>query len=280
MKARNIGVGVLVGFTLITTVSMGMVCVVELPFWIMFGWAAYLERVVPQIHVNLTQMGLGVACLGAGLALAHQTASWFWQQTKRDRTPATPGQKRWTIMGVGLIVLMFLCGIAAVGMVHQAAWLATSPQPLAENNYRLRGGANAAKCSSNLMQLGRGILLYANAHDDRLPDSLEELVLPENGCDLAAGVLVCPATATLSFRGPATRGNLKPIPCSYVYYGRGLRLPLPGNRPLAAELMANHAGKIMNILFADGHVLSLSPQEAEVALRRLDDPLPGQDRTH
>ncbi|MCA9071447.1 MAG: DUF1559 domain-containing protein, partial [Planctomycetaceae bacterium] len=57
--------------------------------------------------------------------------------------PAWP--KRWTACILGLVLMMFIAGIALVGMTHQIAWLATSEEPLLESTGRSRSPYRIAR---------------------------------------------------------------------------------------------------------------------------------------
>src|SRR5205085_4286528 len=67
-----------------------------------------------------------------------------------------PEPRRWpwrrTLLLVGLVVLMFVSGIAVTGMVHQTGWLVRSPEPLLTGG--VREPAARSKSMNNLKQIG------------------------------------------------------------------------------------------------------------------------------
>jgi fucose 4-O-acetylase-like acetyltransferase len=82
-----------------------------------FGWIFYLGRVLPQIQVN----GAGVATAGVcliALAVGLQWfLRWFVGQMPQDATVGEPPAPAWparrTAVILGLIVLMFVAGMAS-----------------------------------------------------------------------------------------------------------------------------------------------------------------------
>jgi hypothetical protein len=72
---------------------------------------------------------------------------------------------RWTAAILGVVVLMFVAGIAAVGVTHQTAWLATSPEPFAERG----SSATRIMAQNQMKELSLGLVNYAENNDGRLP---------------------------------------------------------------------------------------------------------------
>src|SRR5437868_10169833 len=94
-------------------------------FVLLLGWPWYLARVVGQLTINWGGVLTGVVCLvllGAGL---HAFCGWLYGQLQEGHV----WQKRWTVSLLGAVMLMFVAGIAAVGMTHQTVWLMNSPEP-------------------------------------------------------------------------------------------------------------------------------------------------------
>src|SRR5439155_16451380 len=87
------------------------------------GWIKYLWRVVPQLNPDPWAVGSAVACIAGVIVGAHLFLRWL-----------AGGEWQWkrTFRCVGLIVLMFVAGIALVGVTHQTAWLVRSPEPIME----------------------------------------------------------------------------------------------------------------------------------------------------
>jgi prepilin-type processing-associated H-X9-DG protein len=237
---------------------------------LLFGWVGYLWRVVPQVQIAWGGVAVALACLAGVLFLGHRTARWLWRETRpSELRGVSRWRPAWTLAAAATVVLMFACGIAAVGVTHQAAWLVRSDESLF--GYRSRESANRVKCSSNLRQIGYAIEVYARANHGRLPDSFAELLLSE---DIAAEVFTCPATDLDRAPGKTAQEQVPHLPhhCSYVYHGRGLVQPIPADRPIACEPLPNHRGAGMNVLFADGTVEFIPAADARRIMARLDAP--------
>jgi prepilin-type N-terminal cleavage/methylation domain-containing protein len=103
--------------------------IVEIPGTLVFGWVHYLWRVVPTLNPDPWTVGTAVACLLGVIVGAHLFLRWFSRAGA-----AQPDAPQWplkrTLRLVGLVVLMFVAGIAMIGTVHQTSWLARSPDPL------------------------------------------------------------------------------------------------------------------------------------------------------
>ncbi len=115
---------------------------------------------------------------------------------------------------------------------------------------RARQQARKAKCKSQLKMIGLGLHMFASDHEDKFPESLEQLVTLK----YLSGeqVLECP-----SRKGGA------PGESDYVYL-KGLSLESGPEEPVAFDKKGNHPDG-RNVLFVDGHVQWL--EEAEFQKR-------------
>jgi Protein of unknown function (DUF1559) len=95
------------------------------------GWILYLIRVVPQIRLDLTGVVTAAFCLTGVLVGLHAFAGWIAAHNRGASGPRW--EWRSTLTLVGVIVLAFVAGIAAVGVVHQTGWLMSSPAPVFED---------------------------------------------------------------------------------------------------------------------------------------------------
>src|SRR4051812_7752271 len=97
--------------------------VVQLPLYLLVAWVFYLIRVVPQVQPNWSAIVSAVLSLGGVLFLGQISAAWLWRPSTSTGTAAPrPWKFRWTFAGAAIVVLMFTCGIAAIGVTHQTAW--------------------------------------------------------------------------------------------------------------------------------------------------------------
>ncbi len=233
-RAMKIVLFVLVAFVVLVVVPLAVI------WQLLFGWAFYLGRVIPAVRMQPGGVVLGMACLVGVAVLGHWLAGWLW----REMGPATAPRwrLRWTAISLGIVVLMFVCGISATGVAHQTGWLLRSEERMFT---RVRPTIVRIHCGSDMRQIGLHLREYAKAHDDRLPDSLAAL-----HADAVYLDMVCPSQPGLAF----------------VYYGRGLTWPASANVPILAEPLANHEGEGMNILFDAGEVRFVSADEAQAIL--------------
>ena len=232
-----------------------------------FGWILFLKRVVPQIHVQWGS--LIVALVYASLLITG--AQWFLKWLYREmRAPAAPPawRLRWTFSGALIILLMFLAGMAAIGVAHQTAWLVNSPEPIFKQHF-VREGANRVKCRSNLKRIAQSLSLYAADHAGKYPPDLS-MLLDE---DMPSAVFVCPSSNDEPATGPTTQAIATdlatPNHCSYIYLGKGLSRTANANQVFLLEPLENHQHKGLNVLFGDGRVEWLNKPEAEVLLKKL-----------
>ena len=113
------------------------------------------------------------------------------------------------------------------------------------------------------------MLLYANDHQGRYPDTMGDL-LEE---DITTAVFVCPGSNDFPATGATTQATAVDLYAgghlSYLYFGKGLIGTPPATLILAHEPLANHQNKGMNVLFGDGHVEFITPPAATMILAEL-----------
>lgn len=283
----KIGLAVIASGVLLDCMGLPIQGLIQFAFTIAVGWFGYLRRVVPAARVSWGGVATAVVCLAGVLVLGHATAAWLF--AGRMAAPPGPGASadaagssagagvfRWkfrhTLTAVGVVVLLFVSGLATVGVAHQAVWLARSPEPI----FRYRSyGAAKVQCAANLSSLYKGCYLFANEHQGRFPDSLAELILWGGDDMLSAALFVCPASDGTKPEGATARewgARVAHGHSSYVYHGRGMTMagttaPGAADVPVACEPLANH-GVGMNVVFADGHVDWVPAERARGVLGR------------
>jgi hypothetical protein len=141
---RELLVVIAILFVLVALLVPVNVWVIEVPLTLAFGWATYLWRVVPKANPDPWTVGTAVACLAGVLVGSHVFLRWL------------VGRELWswkrTLRCVGLVVLMFVAGIAVVGTIHQTSWLVRSPEPLVGGG--LRQAPARIQSANNLKQIG------------------------------------------------------------------------------------------------------------------------------
>jgi hypothetical protein len=103
----------------------------ELIVQLTVGWVLFLFRVVPRVRVDAAGVVTAVVCVAA-LVIGLQTFA-GWVTAHNRPAPEARWRWRWTLALVGVVVLAFAAGVAAVGIVHQTGWLLNSPVPLFES---------------------------------------------------------------------------------------------------------------------------------------------------
>lgn len=131
---------------------IGVIVPLDFLFNLAAGWGFYLYRVLPQVRVS----GMGVATALVCMAAFAVGLQWLLHWPARR-----------TSVVLGLIVLMFVAGIAVVGIGHQTAWLLTSPEPIVESG---RVAITGLQSRNNLKQMALAMHNYQ--------DTVEEKSLP------------------------------------------------------------------------------------------------------
>ena len=104
-----------------------LVTVPEAAVAVLFGWVAYLNRVLPEVVVRWDGVVVFLVGLFILTWLLHRLFTWL----RREMTEvAIVWRWRSTFLVVGMVMLMFIAGIAMVGVTHQVAWLTSERQSL------------------------------------------------------------------------------------------------------------------------------------------------------
>lgn len=106
-------------------------------FALLFGWIRFASQVLPKVTVNPAGVGMALGCLVLAAVVGHRFCLWLRQ--------GEPWRWRWTLSGLGGIVVLFAAGMAFTGVAHQAGWLLRSPLPLTVSS-----GGNERNASSSL----------------------------------------------------------------------------------------------------------------------------------
>lgn len=146
MNRRGCACGLLIALAIVPLLLWCLLpgdWIVQLPLTLVLGWAQFLWRVIPTLNPDPWTVGTGLACLVGVIVGAHLFLRWLHRATA-----AQPDVPHWplgrTLRCVGLVVLMFVAGIAVVGVIHQTGWLARSPEPLVERRRTDRRTASAS----------------------------------------------------------------------------------------------------------------------------------------
>lgn len=236
-------------------------------FTLLGGWALFI---ISNAHYVVTHYPIAIVLLVAVVAvylILDIALSKFWNINNERKW-----QQRWT-RGIVVAAIIFpIVGTAASNAVLQLTWLLAVDPPGIVNQYggRSREAANRIKCASNLREIGQAALQYAEINGGALPDSME--LLFQNGT-LENRLLECESSgfvAPSENESPAVRDAfIRQGRAAYVYYGRGLKLPLPADYPLLSEPTMHHIHGA-NICFGDGRVEFMRLDEVQKYLDRVN----------
>jgi hypothetical protein len=249
-KKLTVAVGALAGFLVLSCIGVPGT---EVVWTLAAGWVAYLKRVVPKVTVRWDLVASTAAYLVALVVGAHLLLGWLHRETRNaDATAPAPWKWRWTLGATAVVLLMFVCGIAMVGIVHQTVWLARSPEPLYRRGWRSQ--TVRVVCQSHMREIGRALRLYADENGGSLPDDLRPLVRNET---LDPFHLICPGSdddESAPGATPQERADhlLDGGHCSYVYLGKGLSFG--DGRAVLVEPLENHEGIGLNVLYGNERV--------------------------
>ncbi len=128
--------------TLTLVVCCGLNWILQIPLVLAFGWPGYIARVIPQLSPDPWAVISGILCLATVTGGTHLCSLWLYAATdaQLEGTVRRRWPLKWTGKIVGLVVLMFVAGIACTGLVQQTIWIIRSPEPWTKD----RNGPNPA----------------------------------------------------------------------------------------------------------------------------------------
>ena len=123
-----IELAIVVGIIVLLAFVAGEDYYTQIPARLLFGWAAFMAMNADAMQPNAFLIAEAIVCtalLGIG---AHYFCRWVWIKTTPDGSGAW--RVRWTVTGVAGVLLLFVAGIATIGITHQTAWLFTMKGPM------------------------------------------------------------------------------------------------------------------------------------------------------
>jgi hypothetical protein len=90
----------------------------------------------------------------------HRAGSW-WLRQSSDAEAAPRWKARWSLAITATVGLLFVAGIAVIGITHQTAWLATAPEPLRYETVKSWGQPSSEYVLKNL---GVGVGTYRDCY--------------------------------------------------------------------------------------------------------------------
>ena len=139
--------------------------------------------------------------------------------------------------------------------------------------WHLRWNRDLGKRPGHLRQLGLSVYEFANQHNGKCPDSLEQMV--SMGL-IPADSLVCPASAEVAATGTGAelqKQLAQPGHNSYVYLSRGKTLPTMSPDDILIYEAAPDSGDGVNVCGTDAHVEWIPIPTLREALAKAHDQL-------
>lgn len=142
------------------TIALGYITGVpiETGWRLLAGWLAFLGRTLSRVTVNWSGVATITLCAALLLVGGHRFAVWLSTASAPDDDASRPPRcwpLRRTASVLAIVVLMFVSGISFIGLVHQTAWLATTPEPVNEQRLSLHPLYNSSLY--NLGFIGSGV---------------------------------------------------------------------------------------------------------------------------
>lgn len=137
---------------------------IDLIFSLAFGWLFFLDN-ISKVRINGSGLINGLVCLALFAIGLHLFLGWLHGQMQGQgrNQAASPWKRSWTTSLVAIIVLMFVAGLASVGVTHQTGWLITSSEPLLSSGSRT--AITRHQSVNNLRQIGLALYNY-NRHEE------------------------------------------------------------------------------------------------------------------
>lgn len=142
---------------------------IDIPKALLFGWYGFMKSNAQAMQPNGLLIAEGIACTIILAVGAHYFCRWLWRHMAPEGSDAW--RVRWTVTGLGSVLLLFVAGIATIGITHQAAWLFTMKGPAIINSWGPRFQIPEVLTSA---VPARGAVAAYFARTGRLPKSTEE----------------------------------------------------------------------------------------------------------
>jgi hypothetical protein len=139
--------------------------------YLLIGWLVFLMNAASRMQIDWPATAATLVCLGLLVIGSHGIFSWLARQ--RGRAWAL----RWSSAVIGVMVLMFVAGVAMIGMTHQTGWLLAARQPLMEQRIATYYHIDS---KASLQWIG---MANQNYHDIRQE-------LPQGGTSTADGTML------------------------------------------------------------------------------------------
>ena len=165
---------------------------------LLLGWLAFLQRVVPGIHVRIDGLLIFVVGFVIAVVCTHIMAVWLSREVSHRLDVVRTWRLRTSVSLVALLLMMFVIGIAVSGVVHQTGWLLSSPASLAVSEVQTAKDAQLSRYDPHEAEIGQSwitqVLYYLSAVPPTV-DSSEPWNGPKNAAGFRAIIpdAICPS---------------------------------------------------------------------------------------
>lgn len=165
--------------TLLLLITIVFSCLTTVPgetaLHLVTGWLEFLRQSVACVRINWWAVATIALCAALIMLGGHRFAVWLssaWASQAPSTDPPTANEvsrtpQNWplrrTALLFAIVVLMFVAGVSFIGLVHQTAWLATSPEPLSRRQLDLSPIHNSAKLNLGTIEIGLNRLIIARS---------------------------------------------------------------------------------------------------------------------
>lgn len=157
------------------------------PLWyVVGGWIWYAKDILPRIQIDWMRVISSIVWLGLFVIGVHWFAGWLYRETGNG---TGRWQRRWTIAGVGALMLMFVAGTAATAVVHQFMFMATTDPPMKSRPDYARGVSVQELANKARREWETAMASSRSAEDVRLAPELYENIMRDYR-DIATLVVV------------------------------------------------------------------------------------------
>jgi len=127
---------------------------------LLFGWLGFLSRVLPKVSPDAATVGVAAVAV----VLFTLGVQWLGRAWMRHRAPDGPPWKlRWSTAATILFFMMFISGVAMVGILHMTYWYFSDPEPVVGPSLISRAGARA-RTENGMKQIALGFFNYDSAN--------------------------------------------------------------------------------------------------------------------
>jgi hypothetical protein len=102
------------------------------PRALLFGWLYFLIRNLPRMSVNPAAVISGAIFVALFVAAVQRGGVSYCRAASAKSGSDRRWCFRWTLMVLAVVVLMFLVGLATIGLARHLGWLLSSKQPIYE----------------------------------------------------------------------------------------------------------------------------------------------------